>query len=160
MRGPAAAARGGSPTFDAWKAFSDHLSSAAPKVRAAKVTLGVHNHDIECKPVERTRPIDLLIANRDITSFQLNIALCLKGGELIDFLKRCPRPVQSLLSRDYNRYARWKEVFAAAEGKAGLQFYLSQRTDRLFLVERQDKQPVGVGREGSIFASFTAKEKS
>ena len=126
------------PTVDAWKAFSAQLSSAADRIRAAKMTLGFHNHDIEFKPVEGARPIDILAANKDIPSFHLNIGLCLQGGgDPVAFINQVPGRTQSLLIQDYKGQARWKEILAAAEGKGGLQFYLIQRTDGLFLVERQ-----------------------
>lgn len=139
VRGPQPAARGGPPpTLASWKKFSEQLSAAAPRIRAANMTLGFHNHDVEFKPLEGTRPMDILIGNADITSFHLNIGLCLKGGgDPVAFLKRCPARVQSLLIQDFNGQARWKEIFAAAEDRAGLQFYLIQRTDGLFLVDRQ-----------------------
>ncbi|HLH37644.1 MAG TPA: hypothetical protein VKX39_00735 [Bryobacteraceae bacterium] len=140
VRGPGpVGGRGGPPAgLDAWKAFSDQLSAAMPKIRAAKMTLGFHNHEIEFQPLEGTRPIDVLTANRDITSFHLNVGLCLKGGgDPVGFMKRCPHRVQSLLIQDYQHRANWKEIFAAAEARAGLQFYLIQRTDGLSFVERQ-----------------------
>jgi sugar phosphate isomerase/epimerase len=126
------------PTVDAWKAFSEQLSSAMSKIRAAKMTLGFHNHDIEFRPVGDTRPIDILAANKDITSFHLNIGLCLQGGgDPVAFMNQVPGRIQSLLIQDYKGQARWKEILSTAEGKGGLQFYLLQRTDGLFLVERQ-----------------------
>jgi sugar phosphate isomerase/epimerase len=132
-KGPAAP-----PTVDAWKHFSDQLSGAADRIRAAKMTLGFHNHDIEFKPVDGTRPMDILAANKDITSFHLNIGLCLKGGgDPVAFINQCPGRIQSLLIQDFEGKARWKEILPAAEGKGGLQFYLIQRTDGLFLVDRQ-----------------------
>lgn len=138
VRGPAVPRGGPPPTLDAWKKYSDQLSAAAGRIRAAKMTLGFHNHEIEFKPVEGTRPIEILLANPDIVSFHLNIGLCLKGGgDPVAFLKGCPGRVQSLLIQDYQGQARWKEIFAAAEGGSGLQFYLIQRTDGLYLVERQ-----------------------
>jgi sugar phosphate isomerase/epimerase len=136
------AARGGTPaappTLDAWKRFSEQLSQAAGRIRSAKMTLGFHNHGIEFQPVEGMRPIDILAANKDITSFHLNIGLCLQGGgDPIAFIQQCPGRIQSLLVQDYKGQARWKEIFSAAEGKGGLQFYLLQRTDGLFLVQRE-----------------------
>jgi sugar phosphate isomerase/epimerase len=136
------AARGGTPpkppTLDAWKRFSEQLSQAADRIRSAKLTLGFHNHAIEFEPVEGRRPIDILVANKDITSFHLNIGLCLQGGgDPIAFIQQCPGRIQSLLVQDYKGQARWKEIFSAAEGRGGLQFYLLQRTDGLFLVERE-----------------------
>jgi sugar phosphate isomerase/epimerase len=147
VRGPASgsgrgAGRGSTPatppTLDAWKRFSDQLSQAADRIRSAKMTLGFHNHGIEFEAVQGTRPIDVLAANKDITSFHLNIGLCLQaGGDPISFIQQCPGRIQSLLVQDYKGQARWKEIFSAAEGKGGLQFYLLQRTDGLFLVERE-----------------------
>src|ERR1700730_9929655 len=147
VRGPApgggrGAGRGGTPatppTLEAWKRFSDQLSQAADRIRSAKMTLGFHNHGIEFKAVEGTRPIDILAANKDITSFHLHIGLCLQaGGDPIAFIQQCPGRIQSLLVQDYKGQARWKEIFTAAEGQGGLQFYLLQRTDGLFLVQRE-----------------------
>jgi sugar phosphate isomerase/epimerase len=126
------------PTLDAWKRFSDQLSQASDRIRAAHMTLGFHNHDIEFRPVEGTRPIDILAANKDITSFHLNLGLCLKaGGDPIAFIRQCPGRIQSILCQNFEGKARWKETFAAAEHGGGLQFYLIQRTDGLSLVERQ-----------------------
>jgi len=82
--------------------------------------------------------MDTLAANKDITSFHLNIGLCLQGGgDPVGFINQCPGRIQSLLIQDYKGQARWKEIFASAETKGGLQFYLIQRTDGLFLVQRE-----------------------
>jgi sugar phosphate isomerase/epimerase len=144
VRGPAAPA-----TLDAWKRFSEQLSQAADRIRGAKMTLGFHNHAVEFAPVEGTRPIDILAANKDITSFHLNIGLCLQGGgDPVGFIGQCPGRIQSLLIQDYMGQARWKEIFMAAESKGGLQFYLIQRTDGLFLVQR----------EGSDLLDFARKD--
>ena len=158
VRGPApgggrGAGRGSTPatppTLDAWKRFSDQLSQAADRIRSAKMTLGFHNHGIEFESVEGTRPIDLLAANKDITSFHLNIGLCLQGGgDPIAFVEQCPGRIQSLLVQDYKGQARWKKIFDAAEKTGRLQFYLLQRTDGLFLVQR----------EGDDLLDFAAKD--
>lgn len=142
MPGSGRGARGGTPatppTLDAWKRFSEQLSQAAGRIRSAKMTLGFHNHAIEFEPLDTTRPIDILAANKDITSFHLNVGLCLAGGgDPIAFINQCPGRIQSLLVQDYKGQARWKEIFAAAEQNGGLQFYLLQRADGLFLVERE-----------------------
>jgi sugar phosphate isomerase/epimerase len=136
VRGPGTPAA--PATLDAWKRFSEHLSTAADRIRAARMTLGFHNHDVEFKPLEGSRPIDILAANKDIASFHLNIGLCLKGGgDPVAFIRQCPGRIQSLLIQDYMNKANWKEILPAAEKTGGLQFYLIQRTDGLFLVERQ-----------------------
>lgn len=147
VRGPAPV-NGAPPTVDAWRRFSDQLSQAAQRIRSAKMTLGFHNHAIEFVPVEGVRPMDILAANKDITSFHLNIGLCLQGGgDPVAFLDQCPGRTQALLIQDYKGQARWKEIFAAAEGKGGLQFYLIQRTDGLFLVQREGEDLLDFARK-------------
>ncbi len=135
VRGPGTAAA--PATADAWKRFSDQLSQAAEAIRGAKMTLGFHNHEVEFTMLEGIRPMDILAANKDIVSFHLNIGLCLKGGgDPVAFIRKCPGRIQTLLCQDFQGKARWKELFAAVEGGGGLQFYLVQRTDGLFLVPR------------------------
>ncbi len=136
VRGPGTAAV--PPTSDDWKRFSEQLSRAADRIRAAGMTLGFHNHETEFRPIAGGRPIDLLAANRDITSFHLNVGLCLKGGgDPVAFIKQCPGRIQSLLCQDFEGRAKWKDLFAASESGGGLQFYLIQRTDGLSLVPRE-----------------------
>ena len=147
VRGPGTAAAPG--TLDQWKRFNDQLSQAADKIHAAHMTLGFHNHEVEFTPVEGIRPIDILAANRNITAFHLNIGLCLKaGGDPVDFIRRSPGRIQSVLCQDFEGKARWKEIFSTAEGDGGLQFYLLQRTDGLYLVPRQ----------GDDFLEFARKD--
>jgi sugar phosphate isomerase/epimerase len=146
VRGPGTPAA--PPALDAWKRFSDQLSQAADRIRAAGMTLGFHNHDIEFKPNEGVRPIDILAANKDITSFHLNLGLCLKGGgDPIAFLKQCPGRVQSILCQDFEGKARWTETFATAEKGSGLEFYLIQRTDGLSLVPREGTDLLDFARQ-------------
>ena len=146
VRGPGTAAAPASA--DAWKRFSDQLSHAAEAIRGAKMTLGFHNHEVEFTMVEGIRPMDILAANKDITSFHLNIGLCLKGGgDPVAFIKKCPGRIQTLLCQDFQGKARWKELFAAAEGSGGLQFYLVQRTDGLFLVPRDGEDLLEFARK-------------
>ena len=146
VRGPGTAAAPASA--DAWKRFSDQLSQAAEAIRGAKMTLGFHNHEVEFTMVEGIRPMDILAANKDITSFHLNIGLCLKGGgDPVAFIKKCPGRIQTLLCQDFQGKARWKELFAAAAGGGGLQFYLVQRTDGLFLVPRDGEDLLEFARK-------------
>jgi sugar phosphate isomerase/epimerase len=136
VRGPGTPAA--PATLDTWKQFSDTLSAAAGRIHSAGMTLGFHNHEVEFKALATTRPIDILAANKDIVSFHLNIGLCLKaGGDPVAFIRQCPGRIQTLLIQDYMGRANWNQILPAAENRGGLQFYLIQRTDGLFLVERQ-----------------------
>ena len=63
-------------------------------------------------------------------------------------MNQVPGRIQSLLIQDYKGQARWKDILSTAEGSGGLQFYLIQRTDGLYLVER----------DGSDLLDFAAKD--
>jgi len=146
VRGPGSATA--PAALDAWKQFSDRLSQAADRIREAGMTLGFHNHDVEFKALEGRLPIDILADNKDIASFHLNIGLCLKGGgDPIAFVRKCPGRIQALLIQDYMGRANWKEIISAAENGGGLQFYLIQRTDGLFLVEREGDDVLDFARK-------------
>jgi sugar phosphate isomerase/epimerase len=136
VRGPGTQAA--PATVEVWKRFSGQLSEAADRIRAARMTLGFHNHDVEFRVVEGIRPIDILVSNKDITAFHLNLGLCLKGGgDPVSFIKQCPGRVQSILCQDFAGKVQWQLIFAAGESIGGLQFYLIQRTDGLSLVQRE-----------------------
>jgi hypothetical protein len=112
------------------------------------MTLGFHNHDVEFKTLEATRPIDILAANKNITSFHLNIGLCLKGGgDPVAFIRQCPGRIQTLLVQDYMGKAKWPEILSLAEKSGGLQFYLIQRTDGLFLAPREGDDVLDFARK-------------
>ena len=78
-------------TLDQWKEYNEIVSKAAERMRASKMLLGFHNHDVEFKTLEGTRPIDMLAANKDFTAFHLNIGLCLQGGgDPVAFINQVP----------------------------------------------------------------------
>jgi sugar phosphate isomerase/epimerase len=158
VRGPGA--RNAPPTLSDWKHFSDQLSQAADRIRAAKMKLGFHNHDVEFQTVEGVRPIDILAANKDITAFHLNVGLALKGGgDPVAFIKQVPGRIQSLLIQDFDGKAHWKDILLAADNKSsGLEFYLIQRTDGLFLVSRQGDDLLDFARQDLEYFRQLEKE--
>jgi sugar phosphate isomerase/epimerase len=146
VRGPGTPAA--PPSRDDWKRFNDVLSQAADRIRAAQMTLGFHNHEIEFRTVEGIRPIDILAVNKDITSFHVNVGLCLKaGGDPVAFMKQCPGRIQTILCQDFKGQARWKEIFRVAENVGRLQFYLIQRTDGLSLWPRDGNDLLDFARQ-------------
>jgi sugar phosphate isomerase/epimerase len=123
------------------------LSQASERIRSAGMTLGFHNHEVEFHTVDGIRPIDILAANRDINTFHLNLGLCLKGGgDPLAFIRQCSGRIQSVLCQDFEGKARWKPLFAAAEGGGGLQFYLIPRTDGLSLVPQEGSDMLDFAR--------------
>jgi len=126
-------------TLDGWKNYFDIMHNAAEQLRADRMVLGFHNHDVEFKQLEDKRPLDLLAANNDFVAFHLNLGWCLRAdADPVEFCKVLAGKVQSIQAQDYQGKARWKEVFAAAEGPGKIQFYLIQRASNgLALVQRE-----------------------
>lgn len=52
--------------LDGWKQIGDRLSKASDRLRALKMTCAFHNHSVEFKPIEGTRPIDILARNKEL----------------------------------------------------------------------------------------------
>ncbi len=138
VRGPGTAIA--PANLDTWKRFSDQLSQAVAQIRAAGMKLGFHNHEVEFRPVEGTRPIDILAGNPDITAFHLNIGLALKGGgDPVAFIRQCHGRIQTVLCQDFEGKAKWNEIFEVSESVGGLEFYLIQHTDGLSLQPGQSQ---------------------
>ena len=138
-------------TLDSWKGYFDTMHSAAEKLRANKMVLGFHNHDVEFKELEGKRPIDLLAANKDFVAYHLNLAWCIRGGAdpVKDFVQVVAGKVQSIQCQDWEGKAKWKELFAAAEGPGKIQFYLIQRASNGLAL---------VAREGNDMMDFAQKD--
>ena len=138
-------------TLDSWKGYFDTMHNAAEKLRANKMVLGFHNHDVEFKELEGKRPIDLLAANKDFVAFHLNLAWCLRApaDPVKDFIEVLPGRVQSIQCQDWEGKAKWKELFAAAEGPGKIQFYLIQRASNGLAL---------VPREGNDMMDFAKKD--
>ena len=67
--------------LDGWRRTAEVLSKASPKLKAANVGCGYHNWDVDFRPVDGTRPIDILTGNTPKeVSFQLDVATCLAAG--------------------------------------------------------------------------------
>jgi sugar phosphate isomerase/epimerase len=142
VRGLAAAGRSnGFPGegLDGWKQIGDRLSKASERLRPLKMACAFHNHSVEFKPIDGTRPIDILARNKELV-FHLDIGLCLQSGtDPVAFIEQYPKRIQSVLCSDWPNDASghpplvgkgtapWKRIFAAAEGAGGIAFYLVQQ---------------------------------
>jgi sugar phosphate isomerase/epimerase len=125
--------------LDGWKQIRDRLIEASERLRRLKMTCAFHNHSVEFKPIDGTRPIDILAGNRDLV-FHLDIAPCRQSGtDPIAFIEQYAGRIQSVLCSDSPNDASghpplvgqgtapWKRIFAAAEGAGGIAFYLIQQ---------------------------------
>jgi sugar phosphate isomerase/epimerase len=125
--------------LDGWKRLADRLSEACERMRPLNMTCGFHNHAVEFVAIDGTRPIDILGGVKDLV-FHLDTALVDQGEKgSIDFIGKYPGRIQCVLCADWPKNAKgnqpllgqgkepWKETFASAESKGGIQFYLIQQ---------------------------------
>jgi sugar phosphate isomerase/epimerase len=139
--------------LDGWKKVAEKLNWAEEKMKSAGLRTGFHNHQTEWKPVEGTRPMDVLAKNtgKSVT-LQLDVGTALEAGvDPVAWINANPGRIRSLHLKDWSPQegyrvlfgegaAPWKKIFDAAEKKGGAEYYL-------------------IEQEGSRFAPFETVEK-
>jgi sugar phosphate isomerase/epimerase len=125
-----------------WKTFAATLTSAAEKLRPQKMFTGFHNHQLEWRPVEGQRPMDILAAGtpKDVV-LQLDAGTCVEvGADPVAWIKANPGRIKSIHLKDWaagegRGYAvafgegdvAWKGIFDAAEATGGVEYYLIEQ---------------------------------
>jgi sugar phosphate isomerase/epimerase len=127
---------------DGWKVLGAQLSRAAETLRPLGMTAGFHNHQTEWGGAVGQRPMDVLAAStpRDV-ALQFDVGTCLEAGQdPVDWIKANPGRIKSLHCKDWGAGrergyavafgegdAPWKDIFAAAEGEGGAEYYLIEQ---------------------------------
>ena len=143
------------PGLDGWREVADTLNSAADQLKNAGLKTGYHNHELEFKPVEGKRPIEILAKEtKPSVALQLDVGTCVKAGsDPVAWIRANPGRIKSIHCKDWapgadkgyavlfgEGSADWKGIFAAAESVGGVEYYL-------------------IEQEGSRFSEFdTAKQ--
>ena len=141
--------------LDGWKKVAEKLSAGAAKFKPAGIGAGFHNHQLEFKPIDGTRPMDVLAKNttKDVM-LQLDVGTCIEAGsDPVVWIKQNPGRIKSIHCKDWSPekekgykvlfgegVSKWKEIFKTAEKTGGLEYYL-------------------VEQEGSRFTPFETMEK-
>ena len=144
--------------LDGWKGVAAKLTAAQEKLKPLGMRAGFHNHQLEFKPIDGKRPMDILAANtpKDLT-LQFDVGTAVEAGaDCIAWIKANPGRIRSLHLKDWTGAdnkpdkgyrvlfgegdAPWKEIFKAAEAKGGAEYYLMEQ-------------------EGSRFSSLETAEK-
>jgi sugar phosphate isomerase/epimerase len=125
--------------LEGWKQIGEKLSQASERLAPLDMTCAFHNHGVEFQPIDGTRPIDLLAANRRLY-FHLDIGPCRQSGtDPVEFIGRYPGRIQAVLCSDWPNDANhhppligegpapWRRIFEAAENGGGIRFYLVQQ---------------------------------
>ncbi len=127
--------------LDSWKKIADVLQKTAEQLRPLNMVCTFHNHAVEFVPVNGVKPIDILGEAKSV-AFHIDVSVCRgAGADLVAFIKQYPGRINSLLlsdgsARGVNRRVPllgqgttpWQDVFAAAEGEGGVQYYLLAQT--------------------------------
>jgi sugar phosphate isomerase/epimerase len=127
-------------TLEGWKSVVDILNTANEHMAKSKLHAGYHNHDLEWKPVDGTVPMEMLAKSTDRSiMLQLDVGTCLEAGRNpVEWINDNPGRIRSMHLKDWSPdkgykvlfgegVAPWKELFAAAEKKGGVEFYLIEQ---------------------------------
>ena len=123
-----------------WKRIADMLNNANTQLARHGLHAGYHNHDLEWKPVEGQKPIELLAADTDKSiMLQLDVGTCLEAGnDPVAWIERNPGRIRSMHCKDWSPekgyrvlfgegVAAWKKLFTAAESHGGVEYYLIEQ---------------------------------
>jgi sugar phosphate isomerase/epimerase len=126
--------------LDGWKKVAEQLTAASAAFKKAKIRAGFHNHQVEFKPIDGTRPIELLAKNtpKDVT-LQLDVGTCVEvGQDPVAWINSNPGRLRSIHLKEWSKTkgykvlfgegdAPWKDIFKAAESKGKVETYLIEQ---------------------------------
>jgi len=144
--------------IDGWKKVAERLSTAADKLKSAGMRAGFHNHQVEFKPIDGVRPMEVLAKNtpKNVV-LQLDIGTCVEVGvDPVQWINQNAGRINSMHLKDWapetghadkgykvlfgEGAAPWKKIFDAAEKKGGIEFYLiEQEGSRFTPLETSEK---------------------
>ena len=132
-------------TIDDWKRVDDTLNQANTTLAAEHMHSGYHNHDLEWRPVDGQKPIELLATSTDKSvMLQLDVGTCVAtGNDPVAWIEKNPGRIRSLHLKDWSPaegykvlfgegVSPWKQIFAAAESKGGVEYYLIEQEGSRF----------------------------
>ena len=139
--------------IDGWKRVADTLNKANKTMAGQGLHAGYHNHDLEWKPLDGKKPIELLAANTDPSiMLQLDVGTCLEtGNDPVAWIEKNPGRIRSMHCKDWSPKegynvlfgegkAAWTKIFAAAESKGGIEFYLIEQEGSRYSEEETAKR--------------------
>ncbi len=126
--------------LDGWKGVAEKLAQSYEKTKAAKLSVGYHNHQTEFKAIDGVRPIELIAKGTPKeVMMQLDVGTCVEVGEdPVKWINDNPGRIKCVHCKDYSKDkkyhvlfgdgdAPWKEIFKASESKGGVEFYLIEQ---------------------------------
>ena len=134
------ASAGRATTIDAWKGVAAQLTAISEQLKPLGMATGYHNHQPEWRPIEGTRPMDILAANtpKDVV-LQFDVGTCLEvGADPIAWINANPGRIKSVHCKEWSApkqynvafgegQAPWKAIFDAVENTGGVEYYLIEQ---------------------------------
>ena len=126
--------------LDGWKKVADSLSAAVPKMKAARMAPGYHNHQLEFKELDGKRPMEVIAANtpKDVV-LQLDVGTCVEVGyDPIAWVLKNPGRIKSMHCKEWSKEkgyrilpgdgaAPWKKLLQTVEKSGGVEYYLVEQ---------------------------------
>ena len=126
--------------LDGWKRVADMLNQANLTMAKQGLHAGYHNHDLEWRPIDGQKPIEVIAANTDKSiMLQLDVGTCLEArSDPVAWVERNPGRIRSMHLKDWSPaegyrvlfgegITPWQELFAAAERTGGIEYYLIEQ---------------------------------
>jgi sugar phosphate isomerase/epimerase len=141
------ASAGQKTSLTEWRSVADTLNNAAEKLEPGGLKAGYHNHQLEFTPIEGQRPIEILAKHtKPSIMLQLDVGTCLEAGsDPVAWVRANPGRIRSIHCKDWSPdagkgytvlfgegAADWKNIFAAAEGTGGIEYYLVEQEGSRF----------------------------
>lgn len=127
-------------SLDNWKKVAEKLTAGDEKLKKAGMAAGYHNHQVEFRPIDGMRPIELIAKNTPKSVvLQLDVGTCVEVGDNpVAWIKQNPGRLRCIHCKEWgpatgykvlfgDGKAPWKDIFAAAESVGGVEFYLIEQ---------------------------------
>ena len=139
------ASAGNLKSLDEWKQVADLLNKANSRMESDGLHAGYHNHDLEWKPIDGKKPMEILADSTDKSiMLQLDVGTCVEAGsDPVAWITANPGRIKSLHLKEWSPdqgykvlfgegVAPWKKIFAAAEHGGGVEYYLIEQEGSRF----------------------------
>lgn len=126
--------------LDGWKKVADTLNAGAEAYKRAGISAGYHNHQLEFRAIEGTRPIEVIAKNttKDVV-LQLDVGTCVEvGQDPVAWIDANPGRIRSVHCKEWSPEkgyralfgegaSPWKKIFEAAEKTGGVEDYIIEQ---------------------------------
>lgn len=127
-------------SLDGWKHVAGVLNEANRAMEKEGFHAGYHNHELEWRPINGERPMDVLAANTDKSvMLQLDVGTCVAAGaDPVAWVNQNPGRIRSMHLKEWSPQkgyrvlfnegvVPWKQLFEAAERTGGAEYYLIEQ---------------------------------